>query len=266
MATISSPLSLPAADLSGIPSSPPNANPSNPVSNGASGNYASAGSLSQSTDVNLAQRVHLSNQGAVQIQGLSVYRQDDTRWADKPYQFNSIFGISRPIDSDPARNVVGHVGCTITALTNILNWSDPGSNLTPQDANLNRPKFTNAYARTHFTDLTGKKPESNISSIKPPIGRASAEGIKLESSIKQAIRRGHPVLLGFRGGNGGTYPRHTVVAAGLNDKGQIMVVDNWQSDAKGNALYTTLDQAMDYHGKATGFDMAQEARSRVREH
>jgi hypothetical protein len=213
----------------------------------------------------VAQRSGMSNQGAVQIQGLSVHRQNDPRWNDDPYKFNSIFGYSRPIESDPANNTLGHLGCTITALTNILNWADPGANVTPQDANTNANNFTNAYARTRFRDLTGGNPKSNISPISTPINRGTAEGNALETKIRQSLQNGHPVLLGIRGGDNGSYPRHTITAAGINGDGKIMVIDPWQQGTNGAARYTTLDQAMSYHGKATGFDMAQEASSRVRE-
>jgi hypothetical protein len=213
-----------------------------------------------------------NNQGEVRIEGVGENQQNKGGkggWNDTKYHFNDIrtpFGdIERPIYKDPKMNTIGHIGCTMTALTNILTYTSH-SPVSPLDANAMNSTYNRAMANTTLIDLSGKRSNGDISPFNPPITRGTKEGNDLESKIKESIRKKRPVLIGIRGGkskNGKPYPRHSITAAGINADGQIMVIDPWRKDPKtGGALYTTLDEAMTNHGKATGFDIAMSAKKK----
>lgn len=187
-----------------------------------------------------------------QVMGLSMYRQNDGEWAKEPYRYDQVLGLSR------STNKLGKIGCSITSLTNILNWSVSGrgsGTITPSDTNNQRNNYASAMRQTGWRDLSGQGKDL----LRPlePIAQDSAAGRALEDNIRSSIRAGRPVLVGIAKEDSSW--RHSMVAAGVDAQGRVLVVDPWQNDGSGRASYWTLDAAMK-HYRATRFDMAMEAR------
>jgi hypothetical protein len=158
-----------------------------------------------------------------QIMGLGVYRQNVGAWSTQDYTFGNQSGAFEKI------------GCTPTAITNILVWVANGLGLTaPDPSNTNKKDsvFWNVFDQTKFKDLSyqNNKLESGllwrvkIDLFKSPIEQSSESGGRLKERIKQSIRAKKPVLLGIRGNNA---PRHSIVAAGIDKNDEIWVVDPW---------------------------------------
>lgn len=186
-----------------------------------------------------------------QVMGLSMYRQNDPAWASEPYRYDQVLGFSR------SKGQLGKLGCSITSVTNILNWSMNGrssGSITPSDTNNSRNNYASAMRQTGWRDLSGQGKDL----LRPftPIAKDSASGRALEDEIRRSIQAGKPVLVGVVR-EGGAW-RHSMVAAGVDAQGRVLVVDPWQNDG-GRASYWTLDEAMAFY-RAPKFDMAMEAR------
>ncbi len=163
-----------------------------------------------------------------QVIGLGTYRQNVGAWQGNHYTF----GGNYPRNPE---NEFNHLGCTPTSITNILVWTARKLNETPptpSNTNQKDSLFWHFFEKTTFRDLTGhnNKLEGDlfnrvkIELLKTPIAQNSAAGKQLKERIKTSIRNRKPVLLGIRG-NGN--PRHSVVAAGIDDSDNIMVIDPW---------------------------------------
>jgi Peptidase_C39 like family len=171
------------------------------------------------------------------------YTQSDLRWADEPYRWI------------PSR-LFGDVGCTLTAATNLLNYTYPETNgrLTPHMANVGSPLFRQAMRRTRLVDLSGNGVDRLDSFGRIRID--SARGDRLVERIRDSVLSGRPVVVGIAGGDNGTYPRHSLTAYGINSAGDVLVADPWLEDDNGNAQLTTLNEAIEIHGEAVYFDIA----------
>jgi hypothetical protein len=158
-----------------------------------------------------------------QVIGLGTFRQKAGGWENENYTFGNVSGT------------FDHLGCTPTSITNILVWTARRLHeVPPTPSNTNRKDsiFWKFFGKTTFTDLTGNNNQLKgdlfnrvrIDLLKTPIEQNSAAGKDLKNSIKISIGRGKPVLLGIRGNNN---PRHSIVAAGIDDYGNILVIDPW---------------------------------------
>lgn len=190
--------------------------------------------------------------GAAQVFGLSMHSQRSAAWANERYRYDSILGVAR------SSGTFGDIGCSVTSLTNILNWSMNGrgdDRITPSDSNNHRNNYAAAMRQTGWRDLSGRG--TDLLDTFTPIERSSTAGRALEEELRRSIRAGRPVLVGVRREDGSW--RHSMVAAGVDARGRVLVVDPWQNDGSGRAQYWPLEDAMKLYG-ASRFDMAMEAR------
>lgn len=171
---------------------------------------------------------------------------------------------------------VGSQGCTITALTNVLGSTAAKSGLTApsvRDTNSRNDTFFKTFDATKFKDLTGNDykierrafPTDSIAGLsdkggkmtpiatlaKTNTGELKATMLsepKILKDVRNSLEDGKPVLLGLSKNadkstrvtkDGDQWGRHTVVAKGINDKGQIMVVDS--ADGKTKTLQKTIE-------------------------
>jgi hypothetical protein len=174
---------------------------------------------------------------------VSTYRQNDPEWEKDRYRWAPAYPF-------------GHVGCTLTATTNLLNYTYPEANgkLTPPMANEGNALFQEAMRNTKLVDLSGNG-VNRLDSF-GEIKIDSEQGRKLIEAIKESIAEGRPVVVGIVGGKKGTYPRHSLTALGIDGDGNVLIADPWRKAENGNALITTLEQAIEHHGRAVGFDIA----------
>ena len=231
---------------------------------------------------------------SVVVKGVGRYRQrKGGPWVTETYNFG-FWGSDKSFE---------FAGCTPTSITNILVWtrhnvphgSTPKTpEATPSDTNNKTDTFWHWFGRTRFRDLTkfgktlgtrrfpGYSVKIELIDPSSSIERASPDGKRLIDDIKASIDKGKPVLLGVRGG--GSHTRHSIVAAGYDDKGELLVVDPWTNDSIVNndprdndpeikvAAFARLDRIMKVVGSLdedamgnlvgpgyTHFDMAFEA-------
>jgi hypothetical protein len=123
------------------------------------------------------------------------------------------------------------LGCTMTAITNILHWAVNGRNHpTPADTNANNDRFMSAMEKVYFICLvTGKRLSygSNNSLIfdggtHAPIDRSSSDYSSAIKKTGDAVMAGQPVLLSYTDCPGFL---HSVVAAGVDRDDKIWIHD-----------------------------------------
>jgi hypothetical protein len=185
------------------------------------------------------------------------YKFADTHWKDIP-------------------GTVGSQGCTITALTNVLGFSAAKSGLAApsvRDTNARNNTFFKTFDATSFKDLTGNGykierrglPSDSIAGLSDkggkmsPIATLTKVGPKelkatmlaeprVLGEVRKSLEAGKPVLLGLSKNadqntrvtkDGDGWGRHTVVAKGINAKGEIMVVDS--ADGQTRTLQKTVE-------------------------
>jgi hypothetical protein len=205
----------------------------------------------------------------VDIKSVGNNSQSGSPHATDDYKFADRFDKDIP-------GTVGSQGCTITALTNVLGSTAAKSGLTApsvRDTNSRNDTFFKTFDATKFKDLTGNDykierrafPTDSIAGLsdkggkmtpiatlaKTNTGELKATMLsepKILKDIRNSLEDGKPVLLGLSKNadkdtrvtkDGDQWGRHTVVAKGINDKGQIMVVDS--ADGKTKTLQKTIE-------------------------
>ena len=148
----------------------------------------------------------------LKINDVPNYRQGAAPWGSEPYRLSPNLG-----------NFAGN-GCTVTAAAIAAQWAT-GKAVTPHDANSN---WGATIGKFEYKNLGpgGKVPFGDTFS---PVGKNSATGEALLDTIKDSIKSGHPVVLGISGNvttpDGANWSRHTVVATGISEKGEVLVND-----------------------------------------
>jgi Peptidase_C39 like family len=148
---------------------------------------------------------------------------DDYRWAPG-------FGIG-PVRVGQQNGKISEIGCTLTAFTNGLNAAHPNANLSLRDANNLSQSFKDTLNNTTFTDLSGQNKRvyardgqgPKIEQMNP-VTISSPAGQTMVNSIRQSVKNGKPVLVGFRNSDGSQI-RHSATAVGYNN-GQVQVMDS----------------------------------------
>jgi hypothetical protein len=172
---------------------------------------------------------------------------------------------------------VGSQGCTITALTNVLGDVAAKSGLNApsvRDTNSRNDTFFKTFDKAAFKDLTGNGykierrafPTDSIAGLSDKGGKMTPIATltktskgelkatmlsepKILTDVRKSLEDGKPVLLGLSKNadkntrvtrDGDQWGRHTVVAKGINDKGEIMVVDS--ADGKTKTLQKTIER------------------------
>ena len=195
--------------------------------------------------------VPLAADGSIANQ-VSIYTQTNPAWNKAPYPYG------RP------GNTVGRIGCTVTTICNALNSvalrQGLPTRVTPLDVTNRTANFQALMRQTQTTDLL------NTTGKPVPLGDTGAQRAKIKFDeqgkiidtaqskptldlIRAALRSGNPVLIGIDG-----HPRrHTVLAYGIDAKGNILVVD--PDPHRKNPVQTTLTSVMK-EWNATELDMA----------
>lgn len=154
-------------------------------------------------------RTPTTNAGAVTINDVPSYEQDDPRWANEPYKLN------------PQLGSFGKNGCTVTAAAIVAQWAS-GRVFTPSMANAD---WAGTLRQFKYEDLSGRGVA--FGNTFPAVSRDSAHD--LLGKIKAAVKSGHPVVLGISGGvitpDGQSWSRHTVVVSGITKDGELLVND-----------------------------------------
>ena len=187
------------------------------------------------------------------ILAVSDFTQTDPAWINAPYPFG------RP------GNTVGRIGCTVTTIANAFNSVALQLGLplrvTPLDVCNGTENFRALRRQVQTIDLL------NTSGKPVPLGDTGSARVLIDfdvnkqivetaaskptlDRIREAIRSGHPVLVGIEPNGKGR--RHTVLAYGVDAKGNILVID---PDPHGkNPSKTTLSAVMQ-EWRATKLDM-----------
>lgn len=169
------------------------------------------------------------------------YGQMDPRWANQKYIFGG--------------GTVGSVGCTLTSIAMAARYATGDAKWTP--SYLNAGHYGEALNALNQENL-GKKIGHPLPSLYDQgsgfISRGSADQTKLLNAVRDSLKAGHPVVLGMglNGANGhieNGWTRHTVVATGVAENGDIILND----PATGG--HTMLSSYMN-RPQFTGFDRA----------
>ena len=169
--------------------------------------YKSVGGAAPTTPTNAP-----ASGNGIKINDVPNYRQGAAPWGSEPYNINPDLG-----------NFADN-GCTVTTAAIAAQWAT-GKAVTPHDANAN---WGATLSKFEYKNLGpgGNIPFGNTFSS---IGKNSSAGENLLSKIKDSIKNGHPVVLGISGSvttpDGAHWSRHTVVATGVNEKGELLVND-----------------------------------------
>jgi hypothetical protein len=248
----------------------------------ASGSMMIAGIGKESPVINI-QGVGANSQGISQPDKngkQTNHGNDDYTFADK---------YIGPVKVSGVKGTLGSQGCTITALTNVLGYSakEAGMNApTVRDTNSKNETFFNVFDKTSFRDLTGKGEQltrglgNSVSGLGDPKGKMTPiatltlnKDKTLKASmlseppvlkeVRKSLEDGKPVLLGLSKNAekstrvtvpGDNWSRHTVVANGIDAKGNITVVDSADGKTK------TLKEAVEKWGD-NNIDRAYEVNS-----
>jgi hypothetical protein len=182
---------------------------------------------------------------AVDVGWAPLYKQDDPRWKEDPYVFNSEWWL-------------GYVGCTLTAMSmgaawvEYTEWSPKWTNASPENF-----AYTLATVDQYIRHL-GKGlrwlNERHPASETTLIAKDTPEHKALVQEILAALRRGNPVIVGVTystpvGPAGWT--RHTMLATGIDDDEWILVNDPATGTRHRLVDYTSMWQF-------GGYDLAEE--------
>jgi hypothetical protein len=252
----------------------------------ASGSTMIAGIAKKSPVINI-QGVGANSQGISQPDknGKQInYGNDDYTFADKKLGGLKVSGVE---------GTLGSQGCTITALTNVLGYSAKEAGMkapTVRDTNSKNETFFNVFDKTSFRDLTGKGEQlrrdryfdNSVSGLGDPKGNMTPIATLSQNKdktlkaamlseptvlkeVRKSLEDGKPVLLGLSKNAekstrvtapGDNWSRHTVVANGIDAKGNITVVDSADGKTK------TLKEVVERWGD-NNIDRAYEVTSRA---
>lgn len=178
-----------------------------------------------------------------QAPGVNGYSQCHGFWAKEDYKWDEKKGAGAP--------TFYKLGCSITALTNVLWWAVEGKNApTPSDANNKSKKFYDALEKIYFRCLkTGNKlyfkRDNGLifdGGTHSPVAMNSGEYKEILRRARIAISKKHPVLLSYTACKDKLSPEgfmHSVIAVTVDINDKIHIIDPY--NPYGNAVYAQLD-------------------------
>ena len=193
----------------------------------------------------------LAANGSISIQ-VSIYTQTNPAWSNAPYPYGK------------RGNTVGRIGCTLTTIGNALNAvslrQGLSTRITPLDVTNRTLNYQSLLRQTQTTDLlntSGKPVALGDTGTRRAKIAFDVQGQLVETAqsrptfdrIRASLRAGNPVLIGIEGNP----RRHTVLAYGIDAKGNFLVVD--PDPHRKNPTQTTLSAVMK-EWNATEVDMA----------
>lgn len=141
--------------------------------------------------------------------GFAYYAQDDSRWANRPYEGTSPDGAT-----------MSNAGCAPTALAMVANQVGTGKNVTPT-------QVADMASATGYRDETGTNAEF-IGFASDAMGLPHSETMNPDAAyIQQQVAAGNPVMLNGVSDNRGAFTDagHYIVAVGEDANGNILVND-----------------------------------------